>query len=92
MIGDAHKFLLAPGGADVETDEPTPSFRSDADEDITEGPGPMIVGNLVSTQLWYDFKAITLRRILPSHRVQAGPLEELTSEYGNPNTVAVPLF
>ena len=51
MIGDAHKFLLAPGGADVETDEPTPSFRSEADEDITEGPGPMIVGNLVSTQL-----------------------------------------
>lgn len=51
MIGDAHKFLLAPGGVDVETDEPTPSFRSDADEDITEGPGPVIVGNLVSTQL-----------------------------------------
>jgi len=43
--------MVLKGGVDVETDEPTPSFRSDADEDITEGPGPVIVGNLVSTQL-----------------------------------------
>lgn len=41
---------LGPGGADFETEE-TPSFSSDAHADLAEGPDPVIVGNLVSTQL-----------------------------------------